>query len=72
MFLPRFKNSRTRRSIKYVGAKIWNNIPNSIKKLPFAKSKSLMNSFLRKICQVNNLISTFPNFHSKRTKADFD
>ena len=46
LVLPRSKNSRTQRSIKYVGVKLWNSIPNSIKKLPFTKFKQSYKKFL--------------------------
>ena len=40
LFLPRFHTSRTQRSIKYLGSKIWNSIPYDIRILPFTKFKS--------------------------------
>ena len=46
LFLPRFKNSRTQRYIKYAVVKVWNSIPNSIKKLPFIKFKESYKKFL--------------------------
>ena len=35
--LPRFSSAKTQRSIKYIGAKIWNNIPLDLKQLPHNK-----------------------------------
>ena len=46
LFLPRFKNSTTQRSIKYVGVKVWNSISNSIKKLLFTEFKESHKKFL--------------------------
>ena len=46
IFLPRAHNSRNQRSIKYTGAKIRNNIPSEIKKLPFHKFKEIYKNFL--------------------------
>ena len=40
LFLPSFHTSRTQRSIKYLGSKIWNNISYDIRTLPFTKFKS--------------------------------
>ena len=37
IFLNRFATSRTQHTIKYIGVKIWNNIPNEIKKLSYTK-----------------------------------
>ena len=39
MFLPRFMTTRTQRSIKFIGTKIWNNIPHDVKKLTYSKFK---------------------------------
>ena len=39
LFLPRFHTSRTQRSIKCIGSKIWNSIPYDIRILPFTKFK---------------------------------
>ena len=33
--LPQFSSNRTQRSIKYVGAKIWNNIPGRFKQFSY-------------------------------------
>lgn len=44
--LPRFSTTRTQRSFKYVGAKIWNNTPNHIKELSFTKFKVEYKNFL--------------------------
>ena len=38
--------SRSQRSIKYAGAKIWNNIFSEIKKLPFHKFKEIYKNVL--------------------------
>ena len=46
IFLPRVHTSRSQRSIKYVGAKIWTSIPSGIKKLPFHKFKEIYKNFL--------------------------
>ena len=46
IFLPRAHTSRSQRSIKYTDAKIWNNIPFEIKKLPFHKFKEIYKNFL--------------------------
>ena len=37
IFLNRFATSRTQHTIKYIGVKIWNNIPKEIKKLSYTK-----------------------------------
>ena len=37
IFLNRFATSRTHHTIKYIGVKIWNNIPKEIKKLSYTK-----------------------------------
>ena len=37
IFLNRFATSRTQHTIKYIGIKIWNNIPKEIKKLSYTK-----------------------------------
>ena len=39
MFLPRFMTTRTQRSIKFFGTKIWNNIPHDVKKSTYSKFK---------------------------------
>ena len=45
IFLPRFMSSKTQHSIKYIGAKIWNNIP-LISKMHLTQNlKSLIKSF---------------------------
>ena len=46
LFLPCFHTSRTQRSIKYLGSKIWNSIPYDIRISPFAKFKSSYNFHL--------------------------
>ena len=46
IFSPRVLTSHSQRSIKYVGAKFWNNIPPEIKKLPFYKFKEIYKNFL--------------------------
>ena len=46
IFLPRAHTSRSQRSIKCTRAKIWNNIPSEIKKLPFHKFKEIYKNFL--------------------------
>jgi len=38
-FIPRFASSKSQRSLKYAGAKIWNNIPTDIKNKSFIKFK---------------------------------
>ena len=39
IFLPRFMTTRAQHSIKFTGTKIWNSIPQDIKKLSFPKFK---------------------------------
>ena len=39
MFLPCFMTARTQRSIKFIGTKIWSNIPHDVKKLTYSKFK---------------------------------
>ena len=46
LFLPRFHTSRTQRSIKYIGSKIWNSILYDLRILPYTKFKSLYKSHL--------------------------
>ena len=45
MFLPRFMSSKTLHSIKYIGAKIWNNIPSDLKNASYSKFKEFLKSF---------------------------
>ena len=45
LLLPRFKNSRTQRFVKYVGVKVGHSIPNLIKKLLFTKFKKSNKKF---------------------------
>ena len=47
IFLPRFMSSKTQPSIKYIGAKIWNNIPFDLKNAPYLKFKESYKKFLR-------------------------
>ena len=37
LHLPRFTTVRTQRSIKYIGVKVWNNIPHNIKQLTYQR-----------------------------------
>ena len=39
IFFPRFMSSKTQHSIKYIGAKIWNNIPSDLKNASYSKFK---------------------------------
>ena len=39
IFLPRFMSSKTQHSIKYIGAKIRNNIPSDLKNASYSKFK---------------------------------
>ena len=45
IFLPHVHTSRSQRSIKYVGAKIRNNISSEIKNLPFHKFEEIYKNF---------------------------
>jgi len=38
-YLPLYKTARAQKSIKFIGVKIWNEIPNKIKSLTFKKFK---------------------------------
>ena len=44
--LPRFSSTKTQRSIKYIGAKIWNDIPLDLKQLSYNKFKFSYKQFL--------------------------
>ena len=46
IFLPRFMSSKTQHSIKYIGAKIRNNIPFDLKNTPYSKFKESYKKFL--------------------------
>ena len=46
IFLPRFMSSKTKHSIKYIGAKIWNNISFDLKNAPYSKFKESYKKFL--------------------------
>ena len=46
IFLPRFMSSKTQHSIKYIGAKIWNNIPSDLKNASYLKFKESYKKFL--------------------------
>ena len=46
IFLPRFMSSKTQHSIKYIGAKIWNNMPFDLKNAPYSKFKESYKKFL--------------------------
>ena len=46
--LPRFSTFKTQKSSKFVGAKIWNNIPDDIKKLCYGKFKIAFKNILLK------------------------
>ena len=46
IFLPRFMSSKTQHSIKYIGAKIWNNIPSDLKNTSYSKFKESYKKFL--------------------------
>ena len=46
IFLPRFMSSKTQHSIKYIGAKIWNNIPSDLKNESYSKFKESYKKFL--------------------------
>ena len=46
IFLPRFMSSKTQHSIKYIGAKIWNNIPSDLKNASYSKFKESYKKFL--------------------------
>ena len=39
LYLPLYKTKRAQKSIKYIGVKIWNDIPLKIRTLPFNKFK---------------------------------
>ena len=39
IFLPRFMSSKTQHSMKYIGAKIWNNNPFDLKNAPYSNFK---------------------------------
>ena len=44
--IPRYFTTRAQKSIKYIRAKIWNEIPQPFKQLPFNKSKTEYKKFL--------------------------
>ena len=46
LHLPRFSSARTQKSLKYIGVKLWNNIPYRIKQLSFSKLKIAWKSLL--------------------------
>ena len=46
IFLTRFMSSKTQHSIKYIGAKIWDNIPFDLKNAPYSKFKESYKKFL--------------------------
>ena len=48
--LPRFSSVKTQRSTKYVGTKIWNNIPLYLKQLPYNKFKFSYKQLLLNQC----------------------
>ena len=37
--IPRFSTAKCQRSFKYIGTKIWNNIPQELKDYPYSKFK---------------------------------
>ena len=39
-------SSKTQHSMKYIGAKIWNNIPSDLKNAPYSKFKESYKKFL--------------------------
>lgn len=45
-YVPRFSNSRTKGSIKYIGVKVWNSIPQSITSRPYNSFKKSLKSHL--------------------------
>ena len=45
IFLPQFMSSKTQHSIKYIGAKIWNNIPSDLKNASYSKLKESYKKF---------------------------
>ena len=44
--IPRYSITRAQKSFKYIGAKIWNEIPHLFKQLPFNKLKTEYKKFL--------------------------
>ena len=46
LYLLQVSSNRTQRSIKYVGAKIWNNIPSRFKQFFYPKFKFLYKQYL--------------------------
>ena len=46
LYLPQFSSNRTQRSIKYVGAKKWNNIPGRFKQFSYLKFKYFYKQYL--------------------------
>ena len=46
IFLPRFMSSKTQHSIKYIVAKIWNNIPSDLKNVSYSKFKDSYEKFV--------------------------
>ena len=44
--IPRYSTTRAQKSFKYIGAKIWNEIPQLFKQLPFNKFKTEYKKFL--------------------------
>ena len=56
IFLPRLHSARTQRSIKFIGAKLWNDIPFEIKKLAFNKFKESYKSLLLNNYNVDTII----------------
>jgi len=45
LFIPRNTTTRTQQSFKYIGAKIWNDIPQVIRQYSYPKFKSLLNFY---------------------------
>ena len=46
IFIPRYSTTRAQKSFKYTGVKIWNEIPQPFKLLPFNKFKTEYKKFL--------------------------
>ena len=46
LYLPLYKTKRAQKSIKYIGVKIWNDIPLKIRTLPFNKFKQKYKLYL--------------------------
>lgn len=57
LFIPRFISGRSQRSIKFAGAKVWNDIPESLKCLPYHLFKNeYIKSALLSYWLVNNIV----------------